>query len=136
MNITTCSVRVMRSYDYSHFEVTLGGAVDLGSTNEQFLAETDELRKRAMRLADKAVAQYKIAKRNADLIERDESEREYRKREISRIAEMPETDRSPEQQAKLKAWNDRIHEQNRRPRYDYEDDWDDNWQDPDDTNDE
>jgi hypothetical protein len=123
MNVTTCSVRVMRSYDYSHFEITLGASLEGPSSQEMMLVDTDELRKQAARLADKAVEQYKIAKRNADLIEQDETQRGYREREIDRIAAMPETDRSPEQQAKIKAWNDRIHEQNRRPRYDYEDEW-------------
>lgn len=120
MNITTCSVRVMRSYDYSHFEIVMGATLEDGDDS---IFCTDELRKRAMRLADKAVEQYKIAKTNAEAIERDESNRGHRMREIERIAETPETDRTPEQQAKLKAWNDRIHKQNRRPRYDYEDDW-------------
>lgn len=60
--ITHASVKVMRSHDYCHFEVSLG--YDAPATLEQI----DALRKEAARLADKAVEQYKIAKRAASLL--------------------------------------------------------------------
>ena len=50
------SVKVMRSYDYCHFEVSLS------SDEEMSLKEINEMRKDAARLTDEAVRQYKIAK--------------------------------------------------------------------------
>ena len=46
----------MRSYDYCHFEITLGSDEDLT------VNQVDDLRKRAALLVDEAVRQYKIAK--------------------------------------------------------------------------
>jgi hypothetical protein len=51
------SVKVMRSYDYCHFEVCL--SLD----KEMTLGEINNMRKDAARLADEAVRQY-INKRN------------------------------------------------------------------------
>jgi hypothetical protein len=123
MNITTCSVTVMRSHDYCHFSVTLGGDTPHTVNTDAIIEDVDRLRKIAARLADKAVEQYKVAKKNQDALERDERQRRYRSQDADRIAAMPETERSPEEQATLKAWNDRCHEESRRERYDYEDEW-------------
>ena len=57
--ISGASVKVMRSYDFCHFEVSLSSVND----GEISSVEVDELRKEAARLADKAVEQYKIAKK-------------------------------------------------------------------------
>lgn len=100
------SVKVMRSYDYCHFEIVLG--TDMPACPKQ----VDELRKEAARLADKAVAQYKIAKQNAFNLEYDELTRQAK--EVQKIAE---NERTPEQMALLKRYKDRF--------YDYEDDWSD-----------
>jgi hypothetical protein len=122
--ITGGSVKVMRSYDYCHFEVCLS-ASDLTSPEE-----IDELRKTAARLADKAVTQYQIAKRNAELAMRDKSNLEsirYRHRDI---LEKPEGERTPEETAIVKAIEDRAHFN--RPCYDYEDDFEPDFSDDDD----
>ena len=50
------AVKVMRSYDYCHFEI------QLASSDSKTIGEIDEMRKEAARLADKAVKQYAIAK--------------------------------------------------------------------------
>ncbi len=54
------SVKVMRSYDYCHFEVAL-------STQCSTMGGIDDLRKDAARLVDKAVAQYITAKEAAEV---------------------------------------------------------------------
>lgn len=139
MNITTVSVTVMRSHDYCHFSVTLGAeqstslVVEAGAPGaivRQYkekdpitLEDIDGLRKEAARLADKAVEQYKIAKANQYRLAREKRDRSYELREIKSIKEMPETDRTPEQQAKLKTHADEVYEAGRR--FDYQDQWDD-----------
>lgn len=118
--ITSCSVRVMRSFDYCHFEVVLGGESESMTTKD-----VDDLRKHAARLADKAVAQYQAFKK-------DEEERMsagmYQNvtdiEEIGKIKEKNEADRTVYEMARLKAYTDRQHRLN-RDRYDYQDDWED-----------
>ena len=111
----TASVKVMRSHDYCHFEVVLGSTVPLDT------AGVDAMRKEAARLADKAVEQYKTAKQHRQSQEFYSSH--YEKEEATRIKNLPETERSPEDQATLKAWEDKQFHRSRR--YDYEDDWQD-----------
>lgn len=115
----SASVKVMRSYDYCHFEVCIG--CDEAATD----AEIDELRKRCARLADKAVEQYKIAKSA-------EASKQYRKnewdslrREVDQIERLSEGDRTPNQQAKVKLLADRDWQKYIDERYDYQDDWND-----------
>lgn len=96
------TVSIMRSYDYSHFEISLSAAddVDPNMTTEQI----DEMRKDAMRLADKAVKQYKIArerermKNNGDSFDHKELERR-----VKIITEnTPKSEYIPEQIATIK----------------------------------
>lgn len=54
------TVRVMRSYDYCHFEITLG------ESREMTLDEINDMRKQAALLVDEAVREYKIAKKKED----------------------------------------------------------------------
>lgn len=103
------SVKVMNSYDYCHFEVAL-------SAENMTLEEVDALRKDAQRLVDKAIKQYKIAKRAAVLVPDAEMERV-----VKGIKEKyPESEWSPEQKAFVKEYEDRCF----ASQYDYEDDWD------------
>lgn len=109
--ITSASVRVMRSYDYNHFEVTLNGDV-------HSLADVDRLRKEAARLADKAVQQFQIAKASR--------ERRDRIRDIWRLKEAhntPENERTPTEKAIIKYHSDEAFAA--RFNYDYDDDWHD-----------
>ena len=119
LSINAASVKVMRSHDYCHFEVQLGaaGSAFAGITPEQ----VDELRKVAARLADKAVEQYKVAKRNFEELDRERREHEWDARNVDRIKAKPEHERTPEEAVALKKFND--HQYSRR--YDYEDDWHD-----------
>lgn len=122
----------MRSFDYCHFEVVLGGTINPNEPDDVITAEyVDALRKKAARLADKAVEQYKIAKANAEKIIRDRSNREYDRRSAERIRKIAESDRSESDQAFLKAFDDSVHESRVRNRYDYEDDWSDHDEDED-----
>lgn len=59
--IKTASVKVMLSYDYSHFEASMSLENESGLT----MQEIDDARKKCQRLADKAVGQYKKAKEMA-----------------------------------------------------------------------
>ena len=115
--IETASVKVMRSHDYCHFEVCLSSS----SANTPELV--DELRKTAARLADKAVAQYRIAKLNASRLLSEKCERSGVVDRAKRIEQTPEGERTVNQQAELKAFKDDLWAAGRE--YDYEDDWQD-----------
>jgi len=113
------SVKVMLWHDYCHFEVSK--STDQPVTD----AEIDEMRKDCMRLADKAIAQYKTAKsaymiRNA---RKEEYEREVRACNL--IEAKAEGDRSPNEMARLKTLKDRDWQKYIDEKYDYQDDWED-----------
>ena len=120
ITIDTASVKVMRSHDYCHFEVMLG--TSSATTPEQ----VDALRKTAALLADKAVHQYKIAKASFEKLDREAQELHWEARRVEELEKMPETERTPEQQARIKALHDVVHVIKRR--YDYKDDWRDDGQ--------
>lgn len=106
------SVRIMRSYDYCHFEV------QLGCDDVQTIEAVDELRKEAQRLADKAVAQYQTAKEKLrDRLNLD-WEREQIERELQQYAMIPENEWPPEIKAKKKKLED--HSYWSQHDYDYE----------------
>lgn len=121
--IVGASVKVMRSYDYCHFEISLsiGGVPDgtqaFLSASEQ-LSQIDNLRKEAARLADKAVEQYKIAKSWAS---RTDSMLAEFKWKVQVARSTPESERTPEAQAIIKQDDDNAFVA--RIKYDYEDDW-------------
>ena len=117
LTIEIASVKVMRSHDYCHFEVCLSSS----SANTPELV--DELRKKAARLADKAVAQYRIAKINGSRLLNEKQQRQYLVDRIKHIRETPECDRTVRDQAELKAFDDAAWEAGHS--YDYEDDWQD-----------
>lgn len=113
------SVKVMRSYDYCHFEVTLGTDEDLP------LEDVDALRKQAARLVDKAVEQYKISREVANKQYRAKQRHDELAREAKIIREnYPQSEWTPEQQATVKALDDWNWD---RYRYDYDDDYDNDW---------
>lgn len=107
------SVKIMLSYDYNHFEISLGN--DL----EMTLAEADSLRKDAQRLADKAVEQYKTAKRLAGQKANIMSEKHLLEREIEKIKTKPESEWTATDKAKVKALQD--HDYWTQYDYDYDD---------------
>lgn len=115
--IKNASVKVMLSYDYSHFEASMSLENDNGLT----LKEIDSARKDCQRLADKAVSQYKVAKSMAA----NRSNGEYAMRsfeeECKRIQLKNEHDRTLKEIAMLKQYQD----ENWQAQFDYAYDYDD-----------
>jgi len=117
IKIEIASVKVMRSYDHCHFEITLSSSCTAAP------GDVDELRKTAARLADKAVEQYKIARLNAQNLLADKAEYEHESARVERLLAIPEAERTAEDKAEIKASQD--HQWSLGRRYDYEDDWQD-----------
>ncbi len=120
-NDMSASVKIMRSYDYCHFEVCLG-------TDEVLSPEqVDSMRKECMRLVDKAVNQYKIAKANIE----NKSHLKYGFNDLAvdvkKLREKPESEWTPEEKAMAKKYDDLCYFMERD--YDYEDDFDPIWND-------
>lgn len=107
------NVRVMLSYDYCHFEF------QLGSEEDACLEDMDNLRKEAMRLADKAIAQYKQAKQAAQDMLSEEQDRQTLTRLVEKIHLLPPDTWTPTQKAQVKALED----WHFMRRFDYQDNW-------------
>ena len=116
--IKDASVKVMLSYDYSHFEVSMTLENDNGLT----LKEIDEARKNCQRLADKAVSQYKTAKLMAAKRIDGEYEMKNFEAECKRIKEKNEHDRTLKEIAMLKQYEDEKWREQFYYAYDYDDD--------------
>jgi len=112
------SVKIMLSYDYSHFEVALSSDEDMNAT------EVNALRKTAQRLADEAVRQYKKAKENAELRSQDKYNKARFLLEVKAIEAVPEQERTVGEMAILKRYQDENWEAQFDHDYDYEDDAD------------
>lgn len=119
---TIISEKVMRSYDYCHFES--GAIVEIDEILDAKTREiaSDSLRKEVARLADKAVLQYKKMKAH------EEFQSSHRFRQLESAAEdirqkVPESERTPEHKAILKKYDDACHMMRRQ--YDYQDDFED-----------
>jgi hypothetical protein len=116
--IKACSVKVMRSYDYCHFEISLSSECESG---EIPLNHVDALRKEAARLVDKAVLQYSIAKDHFGRLANQDDDSLTRLRKLAEIArQTPEWSRSSEEKALIKSLEDRSFALRQ---YDYQDDW-------------
>lgn len=115
--VKTASVKVMLSYDYSHFEASMS----LENENGITIQEIDAARKGCQRLADKAVGQYKKAKEMASM----RSDGQYRmqnfEEQCKRIREKPKGERTVNEVAMLKQYED----ENWRSQFDYQYDYDD-----------
>lgn len=109
------SVKVMRSYDYCHFEVALS------SDEEMTIEQVDEMRKDAMRLVDKAVDQYQIAKDHRSFLANNEFEYDHLVKRAKAIKEIPQSEWTPEQKAIIKRYEDWHYRMNCQ--YNYEEDW-------------
>lgn len=116
--IKSASVKVMLSYDYSHFEASMSVENESGLT----MQEIDEARKKCQRLADKAVGQYKKAKEMAAM----RSDGKYRMQnfeaECKRIQNKDEQDRTVKEIAMLKQYEDENWQSQFSYDYDYDDD--------------
>lgn len=110
------SVKIMRSYDYNHFEVSLS------SDEDMTLEQIDVMRKEAARLVDKAVTQYQLmkkyhsAKANAKM--RDDKQLRH---DRSLAIKTPESERTESEKAVIKAYDDHIFMLNHD--WDYQDWW-------------
>ena len=118
--VKNASVKVMLSYDYSHFEASMSLENDEGLS----LQEIDAARKDCQRLADKAVGQYKTAKLQA--AQRTDGEFKMRNFEAQckAIAAKDEHDRTLKEIAMLKQYQDENWQEQFESRYDYDDDED------------
>lgn len=117
--IKSASVKVMRSFDYCHFEVVMSIENDNGITS----IEVDSTRKNCMRLADKAVEQYKVAKACAAKRQEGTYHMKNFEQECERIkAKLPD-DRTIGEMAKLKQYEDENWQAQFDYDYDYEDDY-------------
>ena len=110
------SVKIMLSYDYSHFEVALSSDDDLDAR------DVNLLRKRAQRLADEAVRQYMRAKEAAANRAQGKYAKEQFLRDIKRIETTPEQERTVRDLATLKQYRDENWEAQFEDDYDYDDD--------------
>ena len=109
-------VKVMLSYDYNHFEMAL-------STDEELDTKgVNELRKKAQRLADEAVRQYRRAKEAAANRETGKYRREMFEHQIEAIKKKPVGERTVNEIALLKQREDENWEAQFEDDYDYDDD--------------
>ena len=115
------SVKIMLSYDYCHFEMSLS------NSNETLtLEQIDDMRKDCQRLADKAVKQYKTAKYAAQMLMQAQGGVERARRNVHVLKEnFPQSEWTPEQKAQVKTLED--YEFVLSHPYDYEDDYDEQY---------
>lgn len=116
--IKSASVKIMLSYDYSHFESSLTIENEAGLS----LSEIDEARKNCQRLCDKAVAQFKKAKEMAAKRTNSIYEMRQFENDCLRILEKPECDRTLKEIGMLKEYQDEKWRERFDRSYDYEDD--------------
>lgn len=116
--IKNASVKIMLSYDYSHFESSLTIENEAGLS----LSEIDEARKTCQRLCDKAVAQFKKAKEMAAKRTNSIYEMRQFENDCLRILEKPECDRTLKEIGMLKEYHDEKWRERFDRSYDYEDD--------------
>jgi hypothetical protein len=115
--IKSASVKVMLSYDYSHFEASMSLENESGLS----LKDIDEARKNCQRLADKAVGQYKTAKGMAAKRTDGLYQMANFEADCKRILAKDEHDRTMKEIGMLKQYND----ENWRAQFDYGYDYDD-----------
>jgi hypothetical protein len=117
MSMKWASVKVMNSYDYGHFEITVG----VESDKEISLEEIDNARKEAQRLVDKAIKQYKVAKEMASKRTDGEYQKVTFEAECKKILNKQEGDRTINEIAMIKQYQDENWEEKFKYYYDYED---------------
>ena len=110
-------IKVMNSYDYGHFEITLGLS---GKVTAEMV---DDTRKDAQRLVDKAIHQYKQAKKYHEDMGSVGRRIDYIRSQVESFKDVPESEYTPEQKALFQELNDHLYFSGRD--YDYQEDWDD-----------
>lgn len=121
--IKSASVKVMLSYDYSHFEASMA----LENDNGLSMVEIDNARKNCQRLADKAVYQYKVAKSQAAKRNDGEYQMKNFEAECKKIEAKNEHDRTLKEIGILKQYQNENWQAQFNYDYDYEDDDNCNW---------
>jgi hypothetical protein len=116
--VKSASVKVMLSYDYSHFEASMSLENDKGLT----IIEIDEARKSCQRLASKAVGQYKQAKDSAARRTDGEYKMQNFEKKCRDIAQKPEGDRTINEVAMLKQYQNEAWQSQFEDNYAYDDD--------------
>lgn len=116
--VKTASVKVMLSYDYSHFEASMSIENEFGL----MMSEIDEARKNCQRLADKAVSQYKKAKEMAAMRTDGKYKIDNFMAKCTQIENKPAGERTINEVAMLKQFHDEDWRAQFDYRYDYEDD--------------
>lgn len=94
------SVKVMRSYDYCHFEVTLG------TDEPKTLDEINDMRQQAAILVDDAVRQYRTAKEKESVRFNAEWKKRDFLRKVEQIEKKPKGDWTPEDAAIMRSHED------------------------------
>lgn len=91
------SVKVMRSYDYCHFEVNLGSDVEMSAQ------EVDDMRRVAATLADRAVADYRRMKDEEPKRNKAAWDKQEMRRKLKDIESKPEGERTLNEAALMAA---------------------------------
>jgi hypothetical protein len=117
---TSASVKVMLSYDYCHFETSMSMENEAGIPAK----DIDEARKNCQRLSDKAVAQYKKAKQMASMRNDGEYQMKNFEETCKKIDRKPEGERTINEVAMLKQYQDEEWRAQFDYAYDYDDDED------------
>lgn len=115
--LKSASVKVMLSYDYSHFESSMSLENEAGLS----MKEINEARKNCQRLCDNAVRQYKKAKEMAALRTNGDFKIRCFEDEVTRIRAKDEQDRTVKEIAIVKQFED----ENWRSQFDYDYDYED-----------
>lgn len=116
--VKSASVKVMLSYDYSHFEASM----QLENESGLNIHDIDQARKNCQRLADKAVGQYKTAKEAASKRSDGVYQMQNFEAACKKIAEKDEHDRTIKEIAMLKQYKDENWRAQFAYAYDYDDD--------------
>jgi len=95
------AVKVMRSYDYCHFEVALS------SDQEMDLDQINEMRKQAAILVDEAVRQYQTAKKAEDNRQRHDWDKDRAINRAKALYEKPRSEWSVDEAAFMRSYEDR-----------------------------
>ena len=111
------SVKVMNSYDYSHFEVSLS------SDKTMTIEEINGMRKVSQRLVDEAIRQYRKAKEMAYSASNRRVDLDILETQVEIIKKFPTSEWTPDDKAKVKLISDK--DWASQFDYDYEDDWGD-----------
>ena len=118
MSLTkTASVKIMLSYDYSHFETSMTIENEDGLTDK----EIDMARKSCQRLCDKAVNQFKKAKEMAAKRTDGQYQMNNFEAECKKIEAKDEHDRTLKEIGMLKEYKDQKWRDKFAYYYDYED---------------